>query len=219
MVETETEKLKSLDESFKKKFEHWRDKLGPRKQVSPVTIYFSKHFFECLFWIIWWGFLCKWVFSKTFHWYRRHRGNPNKTCWCFYFRSLKNNFQNKCWNGNNFSANKICHRHLLDQNDSQTFIGYHNMTHSIWLIKIFSATRVNATSLLPSHCSPKNFSWVYFIINPFAHCMLISECSQSLISICRVWLMRISHNSSVWVINLRSQFIILYCLIGARLVF
>ena len=76
LVETETEKLKSLDESFKKKFEHWRDKLGPRKQVSPVTIYFSKHFFECLFWIIWWGFLWKWVFSKIFHWYRRHRGNP-----------------------------------------------------------------------------------------------------------------------------------------------
>lgn len=40
LVETETEKLKSLDESFKKKFEHWRDKLGPRKQVSPVTIDF-----------------------------------------------------------------------------------------------------------------------------------------------------------------------------------
>ena len=37
LVETETEKLKSLDESFKKKFEHWRDKLGPRKQVSLVT--------------------------------------------------------------------------------------------------------------------------------------------------------------------------------------
>ena len=45
LVETETEKLKSLDESFKKKFEHWRDKLGPRKQVSPVTSYFSKHYF------------------------------------------------------------------------------------------------------------------------------------------------------------------------------
>ena len=45
LVETETEKLKSLDESFKKKFEHWRDKLGPRKQVSPVTICFSKYLF------------------------------------------------------------------------------------------------------------------------------------------------------------------------------
>jgi hypothetical protein len=32
LVETETQKLKELDESFKKKFDSWRDKLGPRKQ-------------------------------------------------------------------------------------------------------------------------------------------------------------------------------------------
>ena len=34
LVETETDKLKSLDESFKRKFDHWRDKLEPRKQVG-----------------------------------------------------------------------------------------------------------------------------------------------------------------------------------------
>ena len=36
LVETETQKLKELDESFKKKFDSWRDKLGPRKQVKQL---------------------------------------------------------------------------------------------------------------------------------------------------------------------------------------
>ena len=39
LVETETEKLKSLDESFKRKFDNWRDKLEPRKQVRKVLLY------------------------------------------------------------------------------------------------------------------------------------------------------------------------------------
>ena len=39
LVETETEKLKSLDESFKRKFDNWRDKLEPRKQVRNVLLY------------------------------------------------------------------------------------------------------------------------------------------------------------------------------------
>ena len=47
LVETETDKLKSLDESFKRKFDHWRDKLEPRKQVGlflfiHFTLTFSK---------------------------------------------------------------------------------------------------------------------------------------------------------------------------------
>ena len=128
MVETETEKLKSLDESFKKKFEHWRDKLGPRKQVKPcdqpLTYIFS--------------------FKKY-----------NK----LFFRSLKSNFQSKCWNGNNFLVNKICHRHHPDRKDSQTFIGYHKIPRYLCyqgstggsdaVRGFLSATRVNATSQLP----------------------------------------------------------------------
>ena len=38
LVETETQKLKDLDDSFKKKFDSWRDKLGPRKQASQVDL-------------------------------------------------------------------------------------------------------------------------------------------------------------------------------------
>ena len=34
LVETEAQKLKALDENFKKKFEYWRSQLIPRKQVS-----------------------------------------------------------------------------------------------------------------------------------------------------------------------------------------
>jgi len=34
LVETETEKLKSVDEGFRRKFEVWRNQLGPRKQVT-----------------------------------------------------------------------------------------------------------------------------------------------------------------------------------------
>ena len=37
LVETETEKLRSLDESFKRKFDTWRDKLEPRKQVFSIV--------------------------------------------------------------------------------------------------------------------------------------------------------------------------------------
>jgi hypothetical protein len=32
LVETEAQKLKALDENFKKKFEYWRSQLIPRKQ-------------------------------------------------------------------------------------------------------------------------------------------------------------------------------------------
>ena len=78
LVETETEKLKSLDESFKKKFEHWRDKLGPRKQVSPVTTYFSKHYFSNIYWVLenFVGIFVIMSFLWNWLWLRRHRDNP-----------------------------------------------------------------------------------------------------------------------------------------------
>ena len=37
LVETEAEKLRSVDEGFKRKFEAWRAQLGPRKQVKAIS--------------------------------------------------------------------------------------------------------------------------------------------------------------------------------------